>query len=74
MFIAIILVLLIWYYLMVYSKGKTLHDVLFKKPQGQPIVLPPPSTSVSIKKEEFGDNISSHLNPFHEDSLKKLIH
>lgn len=73
MFIGIIIVLLIWYYFMVYKKGKTLHDVLFNKKVVVSAPLPPPS-SAPVKTEEFQDNISSHINPFHEDSLKQLLH
>ncbi len=66
--VAVVLVLLIWYYFEVYKKGKSIHDIMSKEKKSTC------QTTVEVKQEEFENNISSHINRFDTDTLKKNLY
>ena len=65
--IGIVLIAIFWYYYYVYSEGKTLNDLMGKQTFAKKKV------SVPMKKEEFKDNISSHLHELSEESLQRQL-
>lgn len=64
--LAIVIIFVLWYYMFIYRKGKTLSSMFAPAP-------PTVNITVPVKEEEITDDITEHMNKFDEKSLAENL-